>query len=204
MEDWRVDNGTAECLSTGGNRNVHLITHQMTKPAGTLAMSVRAQGIETEGRKGGFGFRIGARSDINEYRSNSFSHNGINCGLHNGKLVIGGKRKPVAYDADSEITLSLSGKPADEKYELTITASTATGDLIGQLTDSVDAESILGNIALVNNIKAKLDNRQGSRFRFREWKVSGTAVTVTESSKIRTDSMVNVFAKRLAQRLKAL
>ena len=28
MEDWMIRDGAAECLTTGGDRNIHLITHQ--------------------------------------------------------------------------------------------------------------------------------------------------------------------------------
>jgi phosphodiesterase/alkaline phosphatase D-like protein len=183
MEDWRVVDGAAECLSGAGNRNIHLITHQVTDPGGTIEMSARVRGVENDGRDGGFCFRIGARSDINEYRSNSFSHNGVNCGLNNGKIIIGGKRTPIDYDAGSEIILTLSGKPDGERYKLVVSAKTAQGKEIGQLTESVDADSILGNIALVNNLNAKLARRKGSRFRFNDWSVAGSALTVTESQR---------------------
>ncbi len=179
MEDWAVVDGAAECLSSAGNRNIHLITHQATRPNGTIEMSVTVQGVETEGRKGGFCFRVGARSDINEYRSNSFSHNGINCGLNDGNIMIGRKRIPVSYDAGSEIILSLSGVPSGDQYKLEVTAKTANGNLIGTVSELVAAESILGNIALVNNLEAKLGNGKGSRFRFQDWSVAGTAFTVS-------------------------
>src|SRR5690606_3495710 len=40
MEDWRVVSGAAECQTGGGDRNIHLITHQFTNPMRDLAMSV--------------------------------------------------------------------------------------------------------------------------------------------------------------------
>ena len=181
MEDWRVIDGTAECLSTAGNRNIHLITHQITNPRGTIEMSVRVRRIVRKGREGGFCFRIGARSDINEYRSNSFSHNGVNCGISSGQIMIGRKRVAVDDDSDSEIILKLSGRPDGRRYALTITAETDTGKEIGRLSELVDADSILGNVALVNNPKAKLDPGTGSRYRFADWSVAGTALTITPS-----------------------
>ncbi|MEO6785919.1 MAG: twin-arginine translocation pathway signal, partial [Chthoniobacteraceae bacterium] len=39
MEDWRVSDGGAECLSMGGGRSVHSLTHQVTKN-GALTMTV--------------------------------------------------------------------------------------------------------------------------------------------------------------------
>ena len=40
MEDWRVVDGAAECRTSGGNRNIHLVTHQLTDPSGNIEMSV--------------------------------------------------------------------------------------------------------------------------------------------------------------------
>ena len=180
MEDWAVVEGAAECLSSAGNRNIHLITHQITDPGGTIEMSVRVRGIETEGRKGGFCFRVGARSDINEYRSNSFSHNGIPCGLNNGKIMIGGKRMPVDYDSESEMVLVLSGRPDGDRYRLELSVGTVDGKQLGQISDSVAADLILGNFAIVNNLDAKLGNGTGSRYRFNDWSVAGTAITINE------------------------
>ena len=40
MEDWQVVDGAAECGSVEGNRNVHLLTHQLTNVNGQVEMSV--------------------------------------------------------------------------------------------------------------------------------------------------------------------
>ena len=45
MEDWRIKDGAAECQTTGGNRNLHLITHQWTDPSGSAEMRVTMQKI---------------------------------------------------------------------------------------------------------------------------------------------------------------
>lgn len=179
MEDWAVVGGAAECLSSAGNRNIHLITHQVTNSTGTIKMSVTARGVETDGRDGGFCFRIGACSDINEFRSNSFMHNGINCGLNNGKIMIGRKRLAVDFGNADEIRLSVSGKPVGEQFQLTLVAETTSGKRIGELSENVDPGAILGNIALVNNLDSKLKSGKGSRFRFNDWMVAGDALTIS-------------------------
>ena len=40
MEDWKLANGRIECVRTGPNRNVQLLTHQLGKQAGEFTMSV--------------------------------------------------------------------------------------------------------------------------------------------------------------------
>ena len=93
MEDWQVVDGAAECSSTGPNRNVHLLTHQLTNNAQGFEMSVVIDQIENRKLDTGAGFKIGIRSDINEYRSNSFAGGGIRAGVADGKLVLGRKEK---------------------------------------------------------------------------------------------------------------
>ncbi|MFI4874121.1 MAG: twin-arginine translocation pathway signal, partial [Blastopirellula sp. JB062] len=76
MEDWRIVDGAAECQSTGGNRNVHSLTHQLTNPQGALQMSVRLRQVAVNKADGGAGFRIGIQSDVQDHRSNCFAKTG--------------------------------------------------------------------------------------------------------------------------------
>ncbi len=59
MEDWRIVDGAAECQTTGGDRNIQLLTHQLTNPAGSFEMSVQVSQVEVHEIDGGAGFRIG-------------------------------------------------------------------------------------------------------------------------------------------------
>ena len=59
MEDWRIRDGAAECQTTGGNRNLHLITHQWTDPTGSADMRVTLQKIGGQRKDAGAGFRGG-------------------------------------------------------------------------------------------------------------------------------------------------
>lgn len=183
MEDWRVIDGAAECQSMGGNRNLQLITHQITNPSGSLAMSAQVQQVESRREDAGVGFRIGIRSDINEYRSNSFSGGGINAGLVNGNLLLGNKRQPVDVDVKQPVQLALIGQPNRGKYELTLSVHDDGGQELANMTQTVAADSIVGNIALVNAFAAKQQQRQGARYRFNDWTVAGDAFTVTPEQK---------------------
>jgi len=73
MEDWRIVDGAAECQTVAGNRNVQLLTHQLTHPDAGFAMAVQVEQVEVQGQDSGAGFRVGIRSDLNEYRSNCLS-----------------------------------------------------------------------------------------------------------------------------------
>ena len=184
MEDWRIDAGAAECQSTGGNRNIQLITHELTNASGSFEMSVEVTQAEVKLQDGGVGFRVGVRSDIGEYRSNCFAGGGLNAGLINGELMLGRQQVHVEGAAKpNQITLRLTGTPQGEQFVLQLTAADATGEELGSLKQSFPADAVLGNVALVNNFDAKLKNGQGSRYRFSNWLVAGDAFTVDATRK---------------------
>ncbi len=180
MEDWRIANGAAECQTGGGNRNVQLLTHQVTNADGELAMSVQIERVEVPKEDGGAGFKIGIKSELNEYRSNSFSGGGIAAGVIDGQLMLGRKKKPLA-DGDKGTRLSLNGKPDGDNYSLTLQSVDTDGKTLSSMTGSFPKDAVLGNVAIVNNFDRKLKNGEGARYRFSNWSVSGDAFTVTES-----------------------
>ena len=180
MEDWRIVNGAAECLTTKGDRNIQLLTHQFTNAKGAFEMAVTISQVEVNGKDGGAGFRLGNRSDINEYRSNSFSKAKLHAGLAAGNLFIGkkslaipGARKP------RNITLKLTGKPAGGQYALQLSATNAEGADLGSVSQTVAGTALPGNVALANNFEGNQRNARGARYRFEDWRVGGDAFTVS-------------------------
>ena len=185
MEDWRIVNGAAECQTTAGDRNIHLITHQLTNVEGTFEMAVEIGQVEVNQEDGGAGFRIGIKSELNEYRSNVFAKNGINAGLVNGQLVLGNETSKLEGKLDTkDFRLVLSGRPAGERYELHLAATTPDGEEVGTLTTRVLRQNALGNVALVSNFQSSTRNRQqnlrGGRYRFRNWSASGDTFAIEE------------------------
>ncbi len=178
MEDWRVVDGAAECQTSGGNRNIHLVTHQVTDPKKELFMSVVTERVQVDKTDGGAGFRIGIRSDINEYRSNSFASGGIQAGIVAGRMVLGRKTTDLKQTPTETFRLKLTGRPDGEKYQLTLVAADMDGTELGSITQAVAADAILGNVALVCNLNAQLKKGEGARYRFSQWAVGGKAFTV--------------------------
>lgn len=185
MEDWRIVDGAAECQSTGGSRNVQLVTHQLTNTDAAFEMSVRVSQVEKKQQDGGVGFRVGVKSDINEYRSNCFARSGIKAGLVAGTMVLGNKQQKLSKPADlKDCVLTLIGKPQGEKYALTLIVSNPESDKpLGSLTQSFPKQAVLGNVALVSNFDARFKRKIGARYRFRDWTVAGDAFTVSPEHK---------------------
>jgi len=96
MEDWRLSDGKAECLSTGENRNLVLLTRHVPKPGKGFSMSILLDKIEP-GRWGSAGFRVGINDKIDDYRVAALRAQGLDCGVtQDGRLFIGAPERRVA------------------------------------------------------------------------------------------------------------
>ncbi len=187
MEDWCINDGWAECLSTGGNRNIHSLTHELTNPTAGFAMSVRLERVAFGGKDEGAGFRLGVRSELNEYRSNCFARSGLNAGVADGRLLLGGQSAPLSTGAAAtQLELHVSGQASGTDVTVTLEARSAVnGTVLGRLTQNVPPDLLLGNVSLVTNFTGSPDKRPGqkesaagSRFRFSRWTLAGAAFTV--------------------------
>lgn len=190
MEDWVIKDGSAECQSLQPNRSVHLLTQQLEHGDQPFEMVVQLQQVEQKGKDAGAGFRIGVRSDINEYRSNCFASSGLNAGFVDGQLALAGKRKAVDLDPQVPFLLVLSSQPTSGKANLTLQLLSSQGELIDSISNTVGQDQLLGNVAIVNNYSpAKRRNRNNqqpaaaSRYRFNNWAVAGPAFAVHDKQK---------------------
>lgn len=178
MEDWRVNEGWAQCQTTAGNRSIHSVTRQIKDTAASFAMSVELSESAPIKNNMGAGFRIGVRSDLNEYRSNCFAKNGINAGIVGNQLVLGKGRQALSKPAKkSHVILSLVGNPQGDRYVLQLTAKDAgSGKEIGRISQKVSPSAIVGNIALVSQYEGPQRRFAIPGYRFRNWQVGGDAI----------------------------
>jgi hypothetical protein len=192
MEDWRIVNGGAECRSMGGNRSIHALTHQLAQPAKGFTLAVQLARLEVRGTDAGGGFRLGVRSELDEYRSNCFAAGGLNAGVADGRLLLGPKTEPFTGSAaPAQVALTLTGVGRGTDVVLTLEARTTDTDAsLGKLSHTVPAASLRGNVALVSNYHVeagggaakkapKTPSAGASRFRFTDWKMSGEGFAVS-------------------------
>ncbi len=188
MEDWSIVDGGAECSSTRGGRNVHLLTHQVTNPADRFRMSVHVRQLQAGAGDAGAGFRIGIRSDIGEHRSSCFAGGGICAGIVRGRLLLHGQTQaidnfPAEQLAERGLILSLTGEPEGDRCRLTLAVTDTTGREPGTITTSVPQEAVRGNVAIVSNLTAKPAQECETRYRFTDWRANGDAFTVTPDNR---------------------
>ena len=179
MEDWRLTDGAIESVSTGGDRNVHLLTRELTDRDAAFSLSVRLALVE-RGETGSAGFRVGIHDEINDYRGNLLWGRGIDAGVTvNGRLMIDGKVMPNDPVPLKDVILELVAEPSDAFYDLILSAKDPdTGNVLARMVGDAASERLVGNLALVNNFDGK--KKKGSRFRFRDWKCSGPKIAARE------------------------
>ncbi|MEM6505609.1 MAG: alkaline phosphatase D family protein [Planctomycetota bacterium] len=179
MEDWRVQDGWAACQTAGGARNIQSLLYRLTDASQPFTMSVEMARPDNMANDTGGGMRLGVRaSDIDDHRADCFARNGYRMGMIKGDtLVIAQKTKKLANPVKGPVTLMLVGKPEGGKTQLTLTAvEPKTGKAIGTLTHALMPDQIQGNIALASQFTGS-EKRTGTGYRFRNWEVSGEALT---------------------------
>jgi len=190
LQDWRVTGGRLECVTSGADRNVHLLTRQLGEGKGELKMSVRLGAMEPAAarKSGGWaGFRIGAIGYWKDYRDSARRGAGIHAGLTtDGRLFIGGVPRgaaPAGALPIEDVELRVSAGPGGKGSAVTLSAhDPKTGRQLGEVSRTVPAEKLVGNLALVCHYGGSGGGRRrraqaaggNVRFWFRDWTVAGS------------------------------
>jgi phosphodiesterase/alkaline phosphatase D-like protein len=202
LQDWRVNDGRVECTNAAGDRNIHVLVRALGEQDGGFELRVKVGrvGGGSLGRgQGSFGFRIGSRGPLPDFRNALIFGRGIDAGVtSNGGLFIGALTDARAGTASldvAEAELRLTGARNAEGYGLTLAVLDNSGRTLGSIAKSVPADRCAGNLVLVNNFapaggggggagkakgkKAGAGAPPGSfgKFWFADWKISGPKVT---------------------------
>ena len=91
LQDWRIRAGRLECFSPGGDRNVALLSHDVSARRGDLRLSVELGPLDSGAWERGFiGFRVGVKDAQQDYRATAIYGRGMNAGINaDGRLFIG-------------------------------------------------------------------------------------------------------------------
>lgn len=188
LQDWRVAGGRLECVTSGGDRNVHLLTRQLGAGAGGLKMSVRLGAIEPDKARrspGWAGFRVGAIGYWKDYRDSARRGKGIDAGLTTeGKLSLGPATGGAGIPIE-DVELRLAAEPAGQACTLTLAAhDPKDGRKLAEVRRRMPADRLVGNLALVCHYSGGPGGRRrrraaaggNVRFWFRQWQVAGRKV----------------------------
>jgi hypothetical protein len=185
MEDWRIRDGRLECITSGPDRNVHVLTHRLGNKPGTLEMSVRMGLAAPIAGDATMGFIVAAQGEIHNYRAAALRGKGITAGMTlTNDLFIGRKRISLGPGdpllLHKEMILRLNARPAGDGYLLTLAAiDAASGKTVGTVDEGpVAAGKLEGNLALHAHHAVKVRSASAglASFWFSDWKIIGTKV----------------------------
>jgi len=147
LQDWAVQNGRLENVAAGGERNVFLLTREISEREGDLHLSVKMGRLGDGSWDEGFaGFRVGIRGSFDDYRDSAVRGFGMNAGVAaDGRLFIGELTADAPKVEAGDVTLTLAAEPAGAEYAVTLAAGGES------LTRNVPADWLAGGIALVSH-----------------------------------------------------
>ncbi|MGJ8691596.1 MAG: alkaline phosphatase D family protein [Thalassotalea sp.] len=112
---------------------------------------------------------------------------GLDIGVIDKMLAIGGKRSPLLADINNQqVELAISAIPQAGVMVITAVAKLVkTQQIVGRITHMVSAQEVVGNVALVSNfaLKSGGTNNKSNRYRFSDWQMSGGAFEVNPEQK---------------------
>lgn len=179
LQDWQLNGGRMECIVSGGDRNVILLTREITNEQGEFKLSVEFGKLSdkiSSLEQGWIGFKIGVRGEFSDYRDSAVRGEGYPIGITtNGRLFIG--------EIDSSLSslnfpfdygkLQLYGKVTGNKVNLSLTLFDNTGEILSVIEkESIDSDWISGMIAIVAHSGDLLENVKGNRTAIRrDWRL---------------------------------
>ncbi|HEX4168161.1 MAG TPA: alkaline phosphatase D family protein [Bryobacteraceae bacterium] len=203
LQDWQLRNGRIECIASGGDRNVFLLTKELGSSEDDFLISVALGHLENDVHpltEGFAGFRIGIRGQFDDYRDSAIYGRGMNIGVaSDGRLFIGSvdARAQMVGNFPRDIRLQLRGRHTATGYTLELSAFDPAARPLAHISrDGIAPKDLEGGVALVcsagpigeglqpsaqltmSGPVIPLRKRHGEwRFWFRDWRVSGAKFT---------------------------
>lgn len=179
LQDWQLRDGRLECIFSGENRNVNLITRQLGTNGG-FSMSVVVGGLKGATAASQAGMRFGIHGMFDDYRDSAVHGKGIDAAVTgDGYLYIGdlARADSVVSIPEEGLRLYLSGTPSGEVYHLSLAAyNPDSKEPLASVEAQIPPEKIAGNVALISSNPDTLNRKEGLAAWFRDWRLSGDAV----------------------------
>jgi alkaline phosphatase D len=143
LQDWQLSNGRMECIVSGGDRNVALLTRETGDEFTAEVEMGRLDAEAAQITEGFAGIRIGISGYWKDYRDTALRGAGTDCGVTtDGRLFIG----TPAADAPRVSASTLKLRVAARGGQVTLTAFDTTGKALARVTAPAAAA---GSIAVV-------------------------------------------------------
>lgn len=181
LQDWNIKDGKMECIITGKNRSVSLLTHQISDASKAFEMKAKfsIHNFETEGL---VGFRLASKGPNDDYRSAAVYGKGINVGLSNkGELVIHDQKSmPLISKEKMENGLTIKitcNSLASQQIGLTLAIIDNDQNQLMEVRRTFTQGFLNGNVALLSDFDAKSQQEFIRSVSVENWSLTGNGVT---------------------------
>jgi len=153
LQDWQVNNGRVECIVSGGDRNLFLLTRELDESGSGFRTSVNVGALSDDfsQQEGWIGFKIGVRGDYKDYRDNAVRGDGLPVGITTGGHLFIGRldndSKSIQPDWNG-FQLELIVEDGSEELLSVLVAKNEAGEEIGRLEKNIKADWVIGGVAL--------------------------------------------------------
>ncbi|MCK5470900.1 MAG: twin-arginine translocation pathway signal protein, partial [Cyclobacteriaceae bacterium] len=188
MQDWKLENGKMICTVLGRDRNVHLLTRKIDEQTGNFKMSVNTGVLKpTKSDEDWVGFKLGAKGEFNDYRSDAVFGNGINVGITtSGGMFIGKKEEAdmgkalVIQEALSDLILTIYANKKGDEYVLKL--EIYANDLIGAIEKNFTTNDLIGDLVVVSHFNPGANGTRTTVLEnsawFKNWQLEGEQIAV--------------------------
>ncbi|MFH0761731.1 MAG: hypothetical protein V2A67_09545 [Bacteroidota bacterium] len=155
LQDWQLNKGRMECIGSGGERNLFLLTNALSDQQGSFFVRVKAGRLNSDRQpldEGWIGFSLGVRGNLTDYRDDAVRGEGYPVGITtDGKMFIGRHidDQAVTDPGKSSFVLIVEGKSQGGMYLVTLTVLGSAGKELGRMDSGVEPDWLTGGVALV-------------------------------------------------------
>jgi len=181
LQDWQLKDGRLECVFAGPNRNVNLITRQLSETPGDFQMSVLVGPLEEKAPVNWSGFRFGIQGYFDDYRDSAARGEGIDAGITgDGRLFINDPESPdnpKTSSGEEGILLVLKAEQAGDNYQVELAAFEPGKQQAGaSVNATLDSSQVTGILALVSHYAQSPENPDITAAWFKDWQVTGSKI----------------------------
>jgi hypothetical protein len=181
LQDWEIVNGKAQCVISGPNRTLHILTHQLGEKLVSFNESVKISWLNKEliGAENAFvGFRLGAKGKFADYRSSAVFGEGLDVGINGqGKLIGNDLESKESLDLNQEVELALMASYQMGKYTFSLSAKPKKGKSVKLEITNIEPQVLEGNISLVAHASKDLADESSPLVAFSDWSFEGEKLT---------------------------
>lgn len=181
MQDWEIRSGVLRCNLCAPNRNIQLLTHQLSNDGNFTQTSIALQWNEEALRhKGVAGFRWGIQGRFDDYRSACITGAGIPAGINqDGYLILGSHEsgKPVEKEFLSNgIDLKLFLNTDGNKVVADVSAWYEGRPVVTLQGIEFAKEAMAGNIGLMADFEKPIEDTWSVEFD--SWELRGDLLEI--------------------------